>query len=229
VPLSNNADPTPAAFGWCDRCQVEHRLPEGSARQHAVKLMQELAEHTRIDYGADPAAADSRFSTDYLYGEARGQMFGVLACENGKGETVVLRAFSSQYNSVWQCDGWVPPLFDPAAYDQIVIPGDLAIKELGRKIEALDPDCGECTNLRQERKRLSQVTMKKIHRLYELENFRGKLLTHAVRNNLRPVGITEFYWGKTNRSGTRVQGQFYDSCVSKCQPILGFVLCGLTT
>ena len=93
--------------------------------------------------------------------------------------------------------------------------------------------------------------MKKLHDLYELQNFKGekkplaeffkdtngiptgagdccapKLLNHAARNNLRPLGIAEFYWGKTNHSNTREHSQFYSCCVSKCQPILGFMLCG---
>jgi hypothetical protein len=214
--------------------------------------MRELADHKRIDYSGDSNAADPRFSTDYLFGEARGHMFGVLECKDHKGESILLRAFSGQYNSVWLCEGWVPPVFDTTAYDRIVIPGDLAIKELGRKMDALDPDSVAWAELRQERKRLSQGTMKKIHQLYELENFRGetrplaeffkpgngpptgagdccapKLLNHAVQNDLRPLGMAEFYWGKTNRSETRTQGRFYASCVSKCQPILGFMLCGV--
>ena len=214
--------------------------------------MKELEDIKRIDYLSDTADADPRFSTDDLFGEARGQMFGVLACANNQGETVVLRAFSSQYNGAWQCEGWVPPLFDTAAYDRIMIPGDLRIKELGRKIEALESGGDECIRLKSERKQISQVTMKELHRLSELQNFCGqtmplgeffkqgngpptgagdccapKLLNHAIGHNLRPLGIAEFYWGKTNRSGTREHGRFYDSCASKCQPILGFMLCGL--
>ncbi len=215
--------------------------------------MQELTDNKRIDFCVETDAADPRFSTDYLYGEALGQMFGVLVCEGAQSELIVLRAFSGQYNSIWQCDGWVPPVFATADYDRIVIPCDRAIKELGRRIDAMDPDRKTSADLRQERKHLSQVAMKEIHQLYALKNFRGeqmpmteffrqgngpptgagdccapKLLNHAVHNNLRPLGIAEFYWGKTNRSGTREQGQFYDGCASKCQPILGFMLCGAT-
>ena len=54
-----------------------------------------------------------------------------------------------------------------------------------------------------------------------------KLLNFAVKNNLTPLGLAEFYWGKENKSATRQHGRFYQSCTSKCQPILGFMLCGL--
>jgi hypothetical protein len=91
-----------------------------------------------------------------------------------------------------------------------------------------------------------------IHGLYRLTNFRGetasleeafigsngiptgtgdccapKLLNYAAKNNLRPLGISEFFWGKENRSGGHRHGAFAASCAEKCQPILGFMLCGL--
>ena len=213
--------------------------------------MEELENLQRIDYRCDSADADPRFSTDYLFGEARGQMFGVLDCENEKGEIVVLRAFSCQYNAMWNVGGWAPPLFDVEAYHQIMIPGDRKIKELGRKMAAMNIVNEEYQLLKLQRKNLSQSIMKKLHHLYQLQNFRGetmplvdffeftngpptgagdccapKLLNQAARNNLRPLGLAEFYWGKTNRSGTREHGRFYSSCVDKCLPILGFMLCG---
>ncbi len=179
-------------------------------------------------------------------------MFGLLECEDSAGETVVLRAFSSQYNALWNVDGWVPPLFDTEAYDQIMIPGDVKIKDLGRKIAALGDGDDGLLILKQQRKHLSQSIMKELHGLYELHNFCGetaplheffqgssglpagagdccapKLLNHAACNNLRPLGIAEFYWGKTNRSGTREHGEFYSCCSINCQPILGFMLCGI--
>lgn len=54
-----------------------------------------------------------------------------------------------------------------------------------------------------------------------------KLLHLAARQNLIPLGIAEFYWGRENRSESRRHGCFYPSCHEKCAPILGFLLCGL--
>lgn len=240
-----------ASYGWCRKCNQGHRLEEDNARRYALELMQKLEAQKRIDLGKPSTVADPHFSTDYLFGEALGQMFGVLECENDQGEIVVLKAFSCQYNGVWNVEGWVPPVFDVKAYDQIMIPGDLTIKELGRKMEALTTGDEEHEELKRHRKHVSQSTMKEIQGLYHLQNFRGetmplteffvntkgpptgagdccspKLLNHAARHNLRPLGIAEFYWGKSNRSGTREHGCFYSSCVDKCVPILGFMLCG---
>jgi hypothetical protein len=54
-----------------------------------------------------------------------------------------------------------------------------------------------------------------------------KLLNCAARSGLTPVGIAEFYWGGSNKSGSRKPGEFYPCCETRCQPILGFMLCGL--
>ncbi len=54
-----------------------------------------------------------------------------------------------------------------------------------------------------------------------------KLLHFAAKNNLRPLGISEFFWGRENKSGGHQHGSFTSSCAEKCQPILGFMLCGL--
>lgn len=249
--LGGQPNSSPASSGWCRRCGVEHRLEPGYARRHARALQQELADLRRIDYRRESAVADARFAIDYLFGPARGQMFGVLECADNRGQAVILRAFSGQYNGVWTIDGWVPPLFDVAAYEQIMIPGDRRLKKLGRKIEALPPGTDRRAELVTRRKHLSRSLMKDLHDLYELRNFRGetaplaaffgdtngaptgagdccgpKLLNHAARNNLRPRSLAEFYWGATNRSGTREHGRFYGRCADKCRPILGFMLCG---
>ncbi len=195
--------------------------------------MQCLEREQRIDFGGDNPA----LGLDYLFGAARGQMFGALKCLDKAGNLVFLKAFSGQYNGIWQVDGWVPPILDVARFDALVEPVDREIKRLGRE------------GLLEERKRLSQQLMLDIHDLYDLRNFRGecapmssffsggiptgtgdccapKLLNHAASNGLRPVAITEFYWGRENRSGTRQHGNFYEACADKCQPILGFMLCG---
>ena len=93
--------------------------------------------------------------------------------------------------------------------------------------------------------------MKELHGLYHLHNFKGeeanleeafslakgiptgsgdccapKLLNEAAIRGLNPTGLAEFFWGKETTSGTRFHRNFYPSCEDKCQPILGFLLCG---
>ncbi len=172
-------------------------------------------------------------------------MFGVLECMAANGNIVVLRAFSCQYNGEWLVDGWVPPVLDVVELQRITDPVDCEIKTLDQMIsERREP------GLIRRRKALSQDLMKRIHGLYRLTNFRGetrpltevfqggiptgtgdccapKLLNYAAIHGLTPLGISEFYWGRENRSGTRRHGEFYSACAEKCQPILGFMLCGI--
>ncbi|UPQ89734.1 RluA family pseudouridine synthase [Vibrio sinaloensis] len=55
-----------------------------------------------------------------------------------------------------------------------------------------------------------------------------KLLHYAYANGYQPLAIAEFWWGVSPKSEIRQHGQFYPSCNSKCQPILGHMLQGLT-
>lgn len=210
-----------------------------------------LAREERIDFHLPREEADPRYATDWLFGEAKGKMFGVLVCEDADGRQSVARAFSGQYNGAWAVDGWVPPLFDQEEFYRISGAAENEIQELGRQLEGLEQHSDIYRELAGRRKRLSRELMQKIFNLYTLTNFRGerqqlnrvylgkgspptgtgdccapKLLHYAASQGLRPRAIAEFYWGRENSSQSRQHGTFYPACASKCQPVLGFVLCG---
>ena len=213
--------------------------------------MRQLAERGTIDlFSSDPP--DPALATDWLFGPARGKMFGILECLRPDGATVMLRAFSGQYNGRWLVEGWAPPLFAVDGFTALCTDVELRIKELGREIEIRPAHSEEWLALRRERRLLSRQLMRKIHGLYRLTNFRGetaplaeaflgggniptgtgdccgpKLLNLAAKTGLRPMGLAEFYWGRENRSGGRRHHTFNGSCAEKCGPILGFMLCGL--
>jgi len=243
--------PEYACAGYCPVCRKTHFLEQGSAHEHCLLLMKIFEQEGRIDFHTPEHLADHRLSLDYLFGEARGQMFGVLECKDSAGEVLILKAFSGQYNGIWKVEGWVPPLPDVEQFDRLVCDIDRQIKELGKRI-ALLTEGEERQRLMGQRKKLSQGLMKEIHALYHLRNFRSeikplseffpngiptgagdccapKLLNDAAKRNLIPVSLAEFYWGRPNRSGTREQGSFYAACAEKCQPILGFMLCGIAS
>lgn len=54
-----------------------------------------------------------------------------------------------------------------------------------------------------------------------------KLLQYAYLNKLYPLCMAEFWWGRSPSSQVRKQGEYYPSCRSKCEPILGHMLKGL--
>jgi hypothetical protein len=238
--------------GYCAKCGREHYLFQGTAYAYCLELIRTLEREKRIDFDVSPENCNPAFSTDYLFGNALGQMFGILVCNDKYGQEVVLKAFSGQYNGVWDIKGWIPTLFNAEEFDRISRDVDKEIKSLGKQIDELPGDSPERSGLIRHRKELSQDLMKEIHALYRLKNFNGdesslfhafiedrgiptgtgdccgpKLLNYAAENSLTPAGIAEFYFGRTNRSGTKRHKEFYVSCENKCRPILGFLLCGI--
>lgn len=54
-----------------------------------------------------------------------------------------------------------------------------------------------------------------------------KLLQYAFQNDLKPICMAEFWWGKSPQSEIRVHEQYYPACKGKCEPILKHVLAGI--
>lgn len=251
--IATSPSTLPAANGgYCRRCQCWHRLGPGETVSACRELMERLEREGTIDLFGDANAPKPALSTDYLFGPARGKMFGILEGHNQDGQRRLLYAFSGQYNGRWLVPGWVPPLFDIAAFEALNTPAEKGIKELGREMERLRGDAENFVRLRRERLALSRQLMRDLHHLYRLRNWRGeelamaeaflgpggmptgtgdccapKLLAAALALGLTPLGLSEFYWGRENRSGTRHHGTFSPACPEKCAPILGFLLCGL--
>lgn len=55
-----------------------------------------------------------------------------------------------------------------------------------------------------------------------------KLLQYAYQHQLKPIAMAEFWWGASPKKEIRKHAYYYPSCKSKCEPILGHMLKGLT-
>ena len=163
------------AIGFCPRCGQEHSLSAAPAQKVAQQLMETLESTQRIDFTLPISQANSRCSLDYLWGPARGKMFGILVAQAANGEQVHLQAFSGQYNGLWQVPGWVDPVFDLRAFHQVHDHEEQAIKKLSRTIDSLSPDSEKRHELVQLRKKKSRLLMRKIHQLYQLRNMQGQI------------------------------------------------------
>ena len=51
-----------------------------------------------------------------------------------------------------------------------------------------------------------------------------KLLHYAFQNDLKPITMAEFWWGKSPNSEIKKHKQFYPACTGKCEPILKHML-----
>ena len=250
--ISHSDEDISSYSGFWSSCDSFHSFPGGECRLFAQTFMEQLAESKCICSDLPEHSDRHRLSTDPLFRESRGKMFGVMECHTADGATIFCKAFSGQFNGLWLVDGWVPPLFDVDEWTGVNTGPEMTIKGLSREIQACLDD-HEKRNLQRERKDLSRRLMKDLHSLYRLTNFRGltyrltdifpdktgiptgtgdccapKLLNFAATNNLVPIRISEFYWGRENKSANRQHGHFYLPCIEKCRPILGFMLCGLS-
>jgi len=54
-----------------------------------------------------------------------------------------------------------------------------------------------------------------------------KLLQYAFSNNLKPIALAEFWWGKPGNSEIRKHKNYYPSCLGKCEPLLDHMLAGI--
>ena len=127
-----------AASGYCRSCDTVHGLPMGTAYNHCRELIQHFHSHETIDLNPS-AESDPRLSTAALFGNGRGKMFGILECRRTDGSTMVIRAFSGQYNGLWEVSGWAPPLFDTAEFHAVHDATERRIKELGRLLDHEQP------------------------------------------------------------------------------------------
>ena len=106
------------------------------------------------------------------------------------------------------------------------------------------------TQLQQQCKELSSSVQQQIFKSYQFLNCKGetqnlieifkdsnqnipggagdccapKLLQYAFLNNLTPICMAEFWWGKPLTTSVRKHQNYYSACTGKCKPILEYML-----
>jgi len=191
-------------------------------------------------------------SRNWNWGTARkkGKMFGILVVQTLDGSLAYLGTVSGKLpdNALW--DKLIPSIFDVSTGDYFINSGMTELTELGDRI-AKSTDSFEVEILREERRKKSKALQ---HRLFEnyhflnlskdkknlLEIFEDsiqayppsaagecaapKLLHYAIKWNLKPIAIAEFWWGETNPNKEKEHLHYYPACESKCRPILEYML-----
>jgi len=118
--------------------------------------------------------------------------------------------------------------------------------------QIIDKATQRITELKQRRKMLSKQLQTQMYAAYSITNFAGqsrslqalmpsglmptgtgdccapKLLHYAAVNNLKPLAMAEFWWGNSSINLDKIQGEFYGACAERCQPLMGFLLSGLS-
>jgi len=220
-------------------------LPTENATIYAEQIMQACDTYRCLDY-----ESACEVSTDSLFGESRGLMFGVLVCKDRNGNTVVLKAFSGQYLGTYTIAGWVPPAFDLKAYELLVELSNKEIEQMNTDIDAATREGDEPSvqRLKEKRRNLSQRMQTEFFGLYRFHCSDGtvknmtdifgshqpptgtgdccapKLLNQAYEQNLVPVSMVEWFYGTTNKSEERKHKEYYPPCDQRCRPLLTAML-----
>ncbi len=144
----------------------------------------------------------------------------------------------TQLDTVSQQDGLRQRRFKQQ-WDTVLRPLQVSIDQADQQIQ----------DLKRQRKALSQQLQSQMHQAAALTNFAGesvslaqlrpaglptgsgeccapKLLHYAAIHHLQPIAMAEFWWGPA--VGNKQPGKFYGACIDRCQPLMGFMLSGLS-
>ena len=180
-------------------------LPEQSAREECLKLMEEL---------------DSSPLGEALMKEGHGRMFGILVCTDG----TILRAFSGELEGELSADGFVPPLFEVAKYRAILYSYDRLIKS-SQDHRSLSRECWKELHALYHFTCFDGSDIKLSSVLPNSPSGTGdccapRLLSHAYSIGKKPASLCEFFYG----SGSMEHKSFQNPCDSRCRPLLPFII-----
>ena len=125
--------------------------------------------------------------------------------------------------------------------------------KINNQLQKTKPFSDKLENLKKERKQKSAYLQETLFENYQFLNQQGKLkslnsifdnpvikppagsgecsapklLQYAFSNNLKPIAMAEFWWGKSPNSEIRKHKNFYPACQGRCKPILSHMLSGI--
>lgn len=187
---------------------------------------------------------------DYDFDVRPGKMFGVLVVQKQDNSYAYLGTSSGELSRKRTCERFTPPVFDESTDNYFINRDMTEITVIGNQIKnAKTPaEVKKFTALRSQK---SKAVQKKLFEHYAFLNIHGKvqnvlqifensvhgkppastgecaapkLLQYALKNNLKPIALAEFWWGNTLKGTERKHKIFYPSCKNKCRPILEYML-----
>ena len=185
----------------------------------------------------------------------QGKMFGVLIVRHPEGEIGYLAAFSGNLAGSNHHSFFVPPVYDLLNPEGYFKEEEARISVINHKINSLNLNDPSVVALKEERKNRSIALQQWIFQQFKMRNALGeeqdlndifahyahrnppagagecaapKLLQYAYLHGYQPLAMAEFWWGNSPKGEIRHHGHYYPSCRHKCEPILGFMLQGLS-
>ena len=187
---------------------------------------------------------------NYDFSVERGKMFGVLVVKKKDNTYFYLGTVSGKLPKDGVCKRFIPSVFDESVDDFFINKGMAKLSEIGNKIKHSN-NPSEIIFLKEKRKKKSASLQKKLFENYHFENISGKqknilaifndskqgnppaasgecsapkLLQYAIINHLKPIALTEFWWGNSNENKDKKHKAYYPACKNRCRPILEYLL-----
>ena len=187
---------------------------------------------------------------NYDFNTQRGKMFGILVVKKQDNTYCYLGSVSGKLPNNATCKKFIPSVFDESVGDFFINKGMENLSEIGNKIKkATSPS--EITSLKEKRKQKSISLQKQLFENYHflnlsakqkniLEIFKNsshgnppaatgecaapKLLQYAIKHQLKPIALTEFWWGSSDENKEKKHRAYYPACKNRCRPILEYML-----
>ena len=180
----------------------------------------------------------------------KGKMFGILVVQKEDESYGYLGTVSGQIPGGDICNQFIPSIFNNATDDFFINKGMKELTEMGSKIKNTKSQA-EIILLKENRRKKSVTLQKRLFENYRFLNILGieknvlqifkhsshgsppsaagectapKLLQYALKHNLKPIALREFWWGHSNKNKERKHKEFYPACKNKCRPILEYML-----
>ena len=187
---------------------------------------------------------------DYDFATQRGKMFGILVVKKADDTYSYLGTVSGKLPENAICEKFVPSIFDASVGNFFINKGMTALTEIGNQIKKANHP-SEITSLKEKRKQKSIALQKRLFENYHFLNLSGKqknileifknsshgnppaatgecaapkLLQYAIEHKLKPIALTEFWWGSSDENKEKEHRAYYPACKNRCRPILEYML-----
>lgn len=187
---------------------------------------------------------------DHDFHLKKGKMFGVLVVQKKDKSYGYLGTVSGKLPGNATCNKFVPSVFDDSVGDFFINKGMTELTEMGQQIKKSDNPT-EISLLKEQRREKSTGLQRRLFENYHFLNLSGeeknlleifeesaqrnppaaagecaapKLLQYAIHHQLKPIALTEFWWGSSVENKQKEHAVFYPACKNRCRPILEYML-----
>jgi|TARA_B110000908_G_C10264487_1_gene462346 tRNA pseudouridine32 synthase/23S rRNA pseudouridine746 synthase len=186
----------------------------------------------------------------YDFAANKGKMFGILVVQQEDGAYSYIGTVSGKLPNNATCNKFIPSVFDASVGDFFINKGLTALSEIGNKIKSTH-NPSEVTLLKEQRTQKSIALQQRLFENYNFLNLSGKkknlleifkhsshgnppvaagecvapkLFQYAIKHQLKPIALAEFWWGNPIKNKEKEHAVFYPSCKNRCRPILEYML-----